>query len=106
MKINKAKIWREIGDAFATPYEERTRWQERITKAGLCWAFYEILGREYPLRKWGWLHKYSYRAICDLGFIMGLTSRWTFTDNERSMFAYFMAELGNKGYEELIEKCK
>ncbi len=116
MEINYTKIWREIGDAYATPCRERTRWKKLITCLGLCLAVVEILKREYLTKSSEWRRKHSYDAICYIGNAMEIGTCWWpsrcspgFTariDNERSMFAYFMAELGNEGYEELIKECK
>ena len=106
MKINYIKFWREIGDAFAEPYWRRTEWQKKLTQFGLCWAMNKSAG-------------VSYNAIRGIGGAMRTGTHWwpdrtgsnsdgftTSIDHERSMFAYFMSELGNKGYEELIKAAQ
>ena len=106
MKINYIKIWRETGDAFATPYEERTEWQRQITRNGLCYAFKQILLRDYDLSRKE-VGRLSYISICNLGHSMGLKGQWcSYSEDNRyirSDFACLMAELGNEGYEELIK---
>lgn len=103
-KIDHKKIWTEIGDAFATPYKDRTERQKHMTFFGLCWAFWEISGSNR-----------IYSVMEDLGNSMSIGHCWwkkergesgftIRTDRERATFAYFMAAMGNKGYEELIKE--
>ncbi len=39
----KAGIWKEIGDAFDTKFEDRTEFQKQLTTNGLCRALFLIL---------------------------------------------------------------
>lgn len=36
--MTKAEIWKQIGDAFDTPFEDRTPHQIRLSRNGICWS--------------------------------------------------------------------
>lgn len=106
MKIDYSKIWREIGDAFESPYKDRTKWQKDITDFGLCFAFQQILFRDYFLNS-GEVNNLSYTPIYRLGRTMGLGLLWCSCSEinryPRATFAYLMAAIGNREYKKLIK---
>jgi hypothetical protein len=97
-------MWRQIGDAFATPIAGRNYIQDDLTSTGLCWAYsrvtrgkidndpYEEVGKLNPNGpRFGYCHDYW----APIRTIEG--------DNIRTMFAYLMAELSDAEYRELLE---
>ena len=98
MKINYVKIWRQIGDAFATPFEERTGRQKNMTIDGLCHALPFKMEFDFDQIRW---------SVDVYGYWLTTRHRSKYfrreNDRCRATFAYFMAELGNEGYEELIK---
>ena len=98
MKINYSKIWQEIGDAFETPYEERTERQKDMTSEGLCHAL--PLKMELGFNRIRW-------SVDVYGFWLmprrGSKRFWCKNDEYRATFAYFMAAMGNREYSKLIK---
>lgn len=105
MKINSAKNWQEIANAFETPDRERTEWQRKIAGHGLCRASAQLGNYSNDIRKLG----------CIMGIITpywwavrewSMTEERRFTrsvDHERATFAYLMAAIGNREYGKLIK---
>ena len=106
MKIDYSKIWQEIGDAFETPDEERTRWQKRITQSGLCFAISlatERKGNIPFLYIRIEMNMYGYWFQTRLRESEYHKKFYQKNDLIRADFAYLMAAMGNREYEKLIK---
>ena len=113
---NRQAAWRKIGVAFETEPEKRTEEQRAIGEGGLCCAIqehYPVLDRgdvvttmntvanNPPCNKWGFW--WPNRGVMNISFRPTPYADWTRQcDYERSVFAYFMAAIGDNDYKEMV----
>ena len=116
------ETWREVGEAFATPWEERTGKHRGMTTNGLCWSLYPIAERSdyfcefdlikklggYRGRHYGNGGEFADYWLPPRSMRMGEPNpEWTpLCDDIRALFAFLMAELSEDEYVELIGEKK
>jgi hypothetical protein len=98
-KINWPKVWMEIGEAFETPLENRDKRMKELTyssdRAGICFGLRELVGH----RGYDYLH----RIYREYGYWWPRNNKG---DLLRATFCYFMAAMGQKGFEDFLSWCK
>ena len=108
---NWTEIWREIAEAFETPFKKRNARQLYITAYHFCneWDRFGICDA---------LRRFYKKPIspADVSFFMEQISGhrsfrfWfpttDYQDKKRALFCYFMAAMGDEGFEDFLTWCK
>ena len=96
--MNKhTKQWLKIAEAYLTPFEERKKRQQTITKCGLCWAARDI----FPtLKAYQFFHKMMPKCK---------RSHWwprcmPESDKMRAVLALFLAAMPAEIYKDFEEE--